>query len=118
MRPFSSHPARRAYRQRSGLNSVMLVGRLVADPELRRTSNGVGVTRFRIAINVGNSTEFHSVAWRRLGELVARQFTNGQLIRVDGSLHTRQWNTNDAERRHAVEIIAEWCYSVPRDVDT
>jgi single-strand DNA-binding protein len=112
MRPRSSVP------QRSGLNSVMLIGRLVADPELRRTSNGVVLTRFRMATNVGTRTEFHSVvAWRRLAELVDRQFRKGQLIRVDGSLHARKWTDTNGEPRRTVEVIAEWCYSMPREPD-
>jgi single-strand DNA-binding protein len=94
----------------------MLIGRLVADPEMRRTSNGHVVTRFRVATNVGAQTEFHSVvAWRRLGELVARQFRKGQLIRVDGSLHGRTWTTHDGTPRRATEVVADWCYTVPRE---
>ena len=112
MRPRPSVP------QRKGLNSVMLIGRLVADPELRRTSNGVVMTRFRMATNVGARTEFHSVlAWRRLGELVARQFRKGQLIRVDGSLHARTWTATNGQTRRTVEVIADWCYSMPRGPD-
>jgi len=118
MRPFTSRATRSPYRQRDGLNSVMLIGRLVANPELRHTQSGTVVTHFRIATNVGSNTEFHSViAWKRLGELVARQFEKGQLIRVDGSLHARSWTANNGEQRRAVEVIAHWCYTVPGETD-
>lgn len=113
-----SHPQiRRAqYGQRDGMNNVMIIGRLVADPEFRRTSTGVLMTRFRVATTVGGNTEFHSVvAWARLGQLVARQFTKGQLIRVDGSLQRRSWQAKTGEPGRAVEIKADWCYSLPRD---
>jgi single-strand DNA-binding protein len=95
------------------LNNVMLIGRLAADPELRRTSTGLAVTHFRVATNVRGKTEFHSVvAWRRLGELVARQFSKGHMIRVDGSLHGHSWKTDNGETRRSVEVVADWCYTV------
>jgi single-strand DNA-binding protein len=118
MRPSPAFPHRRESRRvsapRSGLNSVMLIGRLVADPELCRTSSGVTMTRFRVATNVRGTAEFHSVvAWGRLGQLVARQFTMGQLIRVDGSLHSRSWKATSGETRRITEVVADWCYTVP-----
>jgi single-strand DNA-binding protein len=96
----------------------MLIGRLVADPELQRTQSGIAMTRFRVATNVGSNTEYHSVvAWRRLGELVERQFSKGQLIRVDGSLHARSWKADNGAPRRVVEVVADWCYTVPREPD-
>jgi hypothetical protein len=102
----SDHRVRRArYGRREDMNKVLIVGRLVDDPDFRRTPSGVLMTRFRVSTTVGGSTESYSVvAWARLGQLVARQFTKGQMIRVDGSL-----------RKPTREVIADWCYSVPRD---
>jgi single-strand DNA-binding protein len=100
--------------RRGDVNMVQIVGRLAADPELKRTSNDIVVVRFRVATNVRGRTEFHSaVAWRRLGELVARQFKKGDPIRVDGALHGRTWKNANGETRRTVEIIAEWCYAMP-----
>ena len=118
MRPFLAFPHRRESRRvsapRSGLNSVMLIGRLVADPELHRTLSGVTITRFRVATNVRGTTEFHSVvAWARLGQLVARQFSKGQLIRVDRSMHSRTSKATSGETRRITEVVADWCYTVP-----
>lgn len=97
------------------VNSVTLVGRLTADPDLRQTRSGVAMTRFRVATNIRGTAEFHSVvAWARLGELVAKQFRKGELIRVDGSLRSRSWKSESGEDRRTVEVVAEQCYTVPR----
>jgi single-strand DNA-binding protein len=96
------------------MNYVQLVGRLVADPELRRTGTGLAITRFRIATNVRGTSEFHSVvAWRRTGELIARQFKKGQHIKIDGALHGRTWKTDSGETRRSVEVIVNSVYTMP-----
>jgi single-stranded DNA-binding protein len=97
-------------------NEVTVVGRLVADPEFLRTSTGVFMTRFRVAAKVPGGKAFYSVvAWARLGQLVARQFSKGQLIRVDGSTRRRSWESKTGDIRQATQVVADWCYSVPRD---
>lgn len=97
------------------LNRVVLMGRLVADPELKTTNSGVSVCSFRIAVDrsyVKNGEQrqadfFDIVAWRSSAEFVCRHFTKGSLIAVDGQLQTRQYQTKDGSNRSAVEVVAD-----------
>ncbi|MBO5870478.1 MAG: single-stranded DNA-binding protein, partial [Clostridia bacterium] len=78
-------------------NRVILVGNLVADPELKTTPNGTSVIRFRIAVNrrftrAGEQpqTDFFDItAWRQTAEFVARFFSKGRPILISGSLQNR-----------------------------
>ncbi|MFR1179479.1 MAG: single-stranded DNA-binding protein, partial [Bacilli bacterium] len=78
------------------LNSVVLMGRLTAEPELRHTPNGIAVTSFTLAVNRSyakagseRATDFIDiVAWRNTAEFVSRYFTKGQLVAVEGSIQT------------------------------
>ena len=97
------------------LNRVVLMGRLVADPELKTTNSGVSVTSFRIAVDrsyVKNGEQrqadfFDIVAWRSSAEFVCKHFTKGSLIAVDGQLQTRQYQTKDGSNRSIVEVVAD-----------
>ena len=97
------------------INRVILMGRLVADPELKTTNSGVSVTSFRIAVDrnyVKNGEQrqadfFDIVAWRSSAEFVCKHFTKGSLIAVDGQLQTRQYQTKDGSNRSAVEVVAD-----------
>lgn len=97
------------------LNRVVLMGRLVADPELKTTNSGVSVCSFRIAVDrsyVKNGEQrqadfFDIVAWRSSAEFVCRHFTKGSLIAVDGQLQSRQYQTKDGSNRSAVEVVAD-----------
>lgn len=97
------------------LNRVVLMGRMVADPELKTTNTGISVTSFRIAVDrsyVKNGEQrqadfFDIVAWRSSAEFVCRHFTKGSLIAVDGQLQTRQYQTKDGQNRSIVEVVAD-----------
>lgn len=73
------------------LNKVIMVGRLTADPELRKTNDGTDVTRFGIAVSMGtNKTSFFNVvAWRLTATFITRYFKKGDGICIDGYLDTR-----------------------------
>ena len=78
------------------LNRAILMGRLVADPELRQTPNGISVCSFTIAIdrNYAKDRERQAdfidiVAWRQSAEFVSRYFAKGKMIIVEGSIQTR-----------------------------
>lgn len=73
------------------LNKVIMVGRLTADPELRKTNDGTDVTRFGIAVSMGtNKTSFFNVAaWRTTATFITRYFHKGDGICIDGYLDTR-----------------------------
>lgn len=97
------------------LNRVILMGRLVADPELKTTNTGISVTSFRIAVDRSyvkagaerQSDFFDIVAWRSSAEFVCRNFTKGSLIAVDGQLQSRQYETKDGQKRTAIEVVAD-----------
>lgn len=93
-------------------NRVILVGNLVADPELKTTPNGVSVTRFKIAVNRrfaknGETDFFEIVAWRNSAEFVCRHFTKGKPILVSGTLQNRSWDKPDGSKGYATEIVAD-----------
>lgn len=97
------------------LNVDAIMGRLVADPQLRQTTTGKNVASFRIACDRGrrdangqNQADFFDVvAWERLAEFVCRYFQKGSLIAVDGRLQNRQYQDKNGNNRQAVEIVAQ-----------
>ena len=96
------------------LNVVAIMGRLVADPELRTTTSGINMARFRIACdrNFARQGEqrqadfFDVVAWRGQADFVCKYFQKGSLIVIDGSIQTRQYQDKNGNNRTAVEIVA------------
>lgn len=98
------------------LNKVILQGRLVADPELRRTQSGTAVVSFRIAVdrnykskdaNAQTADFINIVAWRQTAEFISRYFTKGSMILIEGSIQTREYTDNDNKRRYVTEVNAE-----------
>ena len=99
------------------LNRITRTGRLVADPELRRTQSGVFVTSFRIAndrdYSKGEEKEtdfFDVVAWRSTAEFICKYFTKGRMISVDGRLQTRGWKDREGNNRVSTEILVDNAY--------
>ena len=100
------------------LNRVSVMGRLVRDPELRRTQSGKAVVSIRIACDRDFKTaegsrqaDFLDVtAWQNTAEFISRYFTKGRMIIVDGRLQVREWTDKDGNRRNSVEIIADSVY--------
>ncbi len=100
----------------AGLNKVMLIGNLGADPELRFTANGAAVANFRIACSRSYTdrdgqrqevTEWVSiVAWQRLAELVGQYLSKGRPVYVEGRLQTRQWQDREGNNRYTTEVVA------------
>ena len=97
------------------INRVILVGRLVRDPELRYTPSGVAVTNFTIAVNRPFTNQegereadfIQVIAWRKLGENVAEYLKKGRLAGVDGRLQTRSYENNEGRRVYVTEVVAE-----------
>ena len=100
------------------LNSVNISGRLVKDPELRQTSNGVSVASFRIACDRdykeqdgSKAADFFTVtAWRAKAEFVSKYFKKGHLVTVSGRLKNRSWTDNNGEKKSATDIEANEVY--------
>ena len=96
------------------LNVVAIMGRLVADPELRTTTQGTNVCSFCIACdrNFARQGEQRQadfidiVAWRQQAEFVSKYFQKGSLIAIEGSLQTRQYQDKNGNNRTAIEIVA------------
>ena len=101
-------------------NKVILMGRLVADPELRQTPSNISVCRFRIAVDRGytsNSGERQAdfisiVAWRQQAEFVSKYLVKGRMATVSGRLQIREWTDKDGNKRTLTDIIAEEAYFV------
>ena len=100
------------------LNQSTIMGRLVRDPELRRTGNGIPVASFRVAVDrdyVKDSGERETdfidcTAWRAKAEFVAKHFTKGSMVVVSGRLESRNWTDKDGNKRSALEINANDVY--------
>lgn len=95
------------------MNRIVLIGRLVADPQLRYTQQGTGVANFRIAVDRPKygegekQTDFIDiVCWRKLAEIVTNNLTKGRLVAVDGRLQIRQYEW-EGQKRTAAEVVAE-----------
>ena len=97
------------------LNCAVIMGRLVADPELRTTTSGISVISFRVAVDrnfVRSGEERQAdfidvVAWRQTAEFVSRYFRKGSMIAVQGSIQTRNYEDRNGNKRTAVEIVAD-----------
>jgi single-strand DNA-binding protein len=101
-----------------GVNKVILVGNLGADPETRSMPSGMTVTNIRIATSESwkdktsgaqqEKTEWHSIAlFGRLGEISAEYLRKGSQVFIEGKLRTRKWQDKQGNDRYTTEIIAD-----------
>lgn len=96
------------------LNVAVITGRLTADPELRHTPNDIAVTSFSVAVTRSyarsgeeRQTDFIDVvAWRGTAEFICKYFKKGQIIAIEGSIQTRNYEDKEGKKRKAVEIVA------------
>lgn len=96
------------------MNVVALMGRLVADPELRHTPSNVAVCRFTIAVDrsynkpgAERQADFITiVAWRGTAEFVCKYFTKGQMVAVTGEIQTGSYTDNNGAKRYTFEVVA------------
>lgn len=89
------------------MNSVCIIGRLTATPELRQTQSGLSVTSFSIAVNKKDKADFFDVvAWRETAEFITKYFERGQQIAIEGSLSTSSYENKEGKQIKKVEIIA------------
>ncbi len=98
------------------VNKVILIGNLTKDPEVRYTPQGSAVASFGLATNrewtiEGNKKEvvdFHNlVAWNKLAELCGQLLKKGSKIYVEGRLQTRDWATEDGQKRYKTEVVID-----------
>jgi single-strand DNA-binding protein len=100
-----------------GLNRVMLLGNLGADPELRMTSGGQAVLKLRLATSESykdknqqrqERTEWHQVIiWGKRAEALAKFLTKGSRIFVEGRISSSSYDDKDGNKRYKTEIVAE-----------
>ncbi len=101
----------------AGLNKVMIIGNLGADPEMRYTADGNALTSFRVAASRNYSTPdgerreetewFSVVAWRKLAEQCSQFLQKGRRVYVEGRLRTRSWDTPEGQKRYRTEVVAD-----------
>lgn len=99
------------------LNHIVLMGRLVRDPELRRTGNGTAVTSFTLAVDRDYSSNGEKevdfidiVAWKGTAEFVSKYFSKGRMAVADGRLQIRQWTDKSGNKRYTAEVVANNVY--------
>lgn len=100
----------------AGVNKVILVGNLGADPEMRYTPGGAGVCELRLATNEQwtdkngqrqERTEWHRVVvWGKRAEVCSKYLSKGRQAYVEGRLRTRSWEDKEGQKRYTTEIIA------------
>ena len=101
----------------SGVNKVILVGNLGANPEMRYTQAGQAVANLRLATTERwtdkngqkqEITEWHRiVVWGKQAEIVGQYLTKGRQIYVEGRIRTRQWQDQQGQKRYSTEIVAQ-----------
>ena len=101
----------------SGVNKVILVGRLGKDPEVRHLESGAAVANFSIATsetykdkqgNKQETTEWHNIVlWRGLAEIAEKYLTKGNLVYIEGKLKTRNWQDKDGNTRYTTEVVGD-----------
>lgn len=103
------------------INSVVLTGRLTADPELKTTTSGISVISFSIAVDRAyksgdnKQTDFiNIVAWRNTAEFISKYFTKGSAIGIEGSIQTRKYEDKNGNSRVAVEVVANQVHFIER----
>ncbi|UCH84263.1 MAG: single-stranded DNA-binding protein [Candidatus Latescibacterota bacterium] len=112
----------------SGVNKVILVGNLGADPQLRYTQGGTAVANFNIATSERftnkngereERTEWHRVvAWAKLAEICSEYLKKGKQVYIEGRLQTRSWEDQSGVKKYMTEVVASNMVMLGRVGDT
>ena len=100
------------------LNSIIVMGRLTKDPELRTTTGGTPVASFTLAVDrdyipKGQEKQadfINCTAWNKTAEFVSKYFRKATMMLVTGSLQSRKWTDKDGNKRTDWEILVDRCY--------
>ena len=108
----------------AGLNKVMIIGNLGADPEMKYMADGTALTNLRVAATRNYSTRegerkeetewFSVAAWGKLAEQCSQFLQKGRRVYVEGRLKTRSWDTPEGEKRYRTEVVAEQVLFIDR----
>lgn len=100
----------------SGVNKVILIGRLGTDPEVKTVSGGNTVARLSVATSENwtdrdgqrqERTEWHRVVvWGKLAELCGKYLAKGRQVYLEGRLQTRSWEDQQGQKKYTTEIVA------------
>lgn len=100
----------------SGVNKVILIGRLGNDPEVKAIGQGSTVAQFNIATSENwmdksgqkqERTEWHRiVVWNKLAEICGKHLSKGRQVYIEGRLQTRSWEDKQGQKRYTTEIVA------------
>jgi len=100
-----------------GVNKVILVGNLGANPEMRFTQGGQAVANLRLATTERwtdkngqkqEATEWHRVVvWGKQAEIMGQYLTKGRQVYVEGKIRTRQWQDQQGQKRYSTEVVAQ-----------
>lgn len=99
------------------MNSIHITGRLCADPELKQTTSGIAVCRFRVAVNRRFSNKqtgereadfITCAAWRNTAEFVSRYFQKGSWIEVSGELRNNDYEDNNGVKHYSMNVLADY----------
>lgn len=101
----------------AGVNKVILVGNLGADPETRTIESGAKVANFSIATserykdkngNQVDKTEWHNIVmWRGLADIAEKYLKKGSQVFIEGKLRTRSWDDQNGNKRYTTEVLAD-----------
>ena len=97
------------------MNKVILVGRMVKDPELKATTSGTPVCSFTVACDKKYTKQgeerkadfINCVAWNQSAESIATYFKKGHRIALEGRLEVRTWKDNDGKTNYATDVVVE-----------
>lgn len=96
------------------LNKIILMGRLVADPEIKTTPSGVAVCRFKVAVDRPYQKDKEKQAdfipctsWRNTAEFVSRYFSKGKMIIVEGSLRNNDYTDKNGIKHYSMDVQAD-----------
>ena len=97
------------------MNKVILIGRMVKDPELKATTSGTSVCSFTVAcdrkyVKQGEERKadfINCVAWQQSAEAISRHFLKGHRIALEGRLEVRTWKDNDGKTNYATDVVVE-----------
>lgn len=101
----------------AGVNKVIVIGRLGADPEVKSVGQGSSVATLNVATSEAwtgkdgqkqERTEWHRiVAWGKLADICGKHLSKGRQVYVEGRLQTRQWEDQQGQKRYTTEIVAQ-----------
>ncbi len=104
------------------LNHSTIMGRLVRDPEIRRTNSGKAVCSFTIACDKqgkdSGASFIDCVAWEKTADFIGNYFAKGSAIIVEGRLESRQYETKDGQKRTVLEVVVSQAHFCGKKEET